>query len=80
MERKLFKAKHKFVEVKKIIESQADKFGGEIIKKNLLIYTTALVPDTTITVKVILTLFGHKILEVKKHPRKLQPIIYGHRW
>jgi uncharacterized protein involved in cysteine biosynthesis len=79
MRRKLFRQKHKIIDVKRIIDAGTNTFET-IIRKNVLIHLTSLVPNINVTITLIVTLFGHRILEVKTHPRKLQPVIYGHRW
>jgi hypothetical protein len=79
MRRKLFKARNRILDVKRIMEVQSGNFK-EIIRKNLLIYPSSLVPNTAIEEKIVVNLFGHKLLEIHRYPRKLQPVIYGHRW
>jgi hypothetical protein len=79
MRRKLFRQKHKIIDVKRIIDTGKTSFET-IIKKNMLIYPTGLVPNINVTIILIVALFGHRILEIRTHPRSLEPVIYGHRW
>jgi len=79
MTRKLFRERHKMFQIKRIIEVQPGNFK-EIIRKNLLIYPSSLVPNTAIKEKIVVNLFEHKLLEIHRYPRKLQPVVYGHRW